>query len=246
MGARNYHTIRKTIPVIANIWYYCMTSLGNIQTLGEEYTGTIRIGRNNRIPSKLMQTLWLILFIGGEPLLERLLNTVKNKVLASKTVTQNGKSVLLKCIDFVKEQKPTLTRIHHSIFYTNGKYYNISNRIMGIRYVLLRQWLQDDTFTGSFNLLGQISLFYILFNCIHQLFLTNTTGNISENVINVATVSRKMCVLCAENIKSPCATSCGHIFCWTCIHDSLSYQKSCPICRESVNPSRIIFLQNYL
>ncbi|KAJ8931509.1 hypothetical protein NQ314_015582 [Rhamnusium bicolor] len=221
MGARNFHKMRKTIPVIANVWYYLMTSLGNLQTLGEEYTG-------------------------GEPLLERLLKFSKIVIIQSTTLTQDAKSVLLRCIDFVKEQRLMLTRIHHSVFYIRGKYYNISNRIMGIHYVLLRQWLQDDSFTGSFNILGNLSLFYILFNYVHQLLTNRKNINVSENITYSSIVSKKICVLCAEHTKSPCATPCGHIFCWNCIYDSLSYQKSCPICRENVNPSRIIFLQNYV
>ncbi|XP_018578337.1 peroxisome biogenesis factor 10-like, partial [Anoplophora glabripennis] len=215
-----------------------------IQTLGEEYTGTIRVDQDGHIPSKMVQTLWLILYIGGEPLLERLLSSSKNKISKSTALREEAKSFLLRCIDFIKERKSTVARIHQSIFYTNGKYYNLSNRLMGIRYVLLRQWLQDDTFTGSFNLLGHISLFYILFNFIHQL-LFNHDRNVSENFPVSSSTSNRTCVLCAENMKSPCATTCGHVFCWTCIYESLSYQKSCPVCRENISSSRIIFLQNY-
>lgn len=52
---RNSHNSSKDIPILATIWYYCMTSLGNLQTLGEEYTGTIRVDRNNKIPSKMVR-----------------------------------------------------------------------------------------------------------------------------------------------------------------------------------------------
>lgn len=54
MGARNYHNMRKIIPRVANVWYYLMTSLGNFQTLGEEYTGTIRVTEDGHIPSKMV------------------------------------------------------------------------------------------------------------------------------------------------------------------------------------------------
>ncbi|KAJ8976125.1 hypothetical protein NQ317_019390 [Molorchus minor] len=243
MGPRNYHNIRKIIPVAVNAWYYYMTSFRNLQTLGEEYTGTIRVDRNNKIPSKPVQALWMVLFIGGEPLLERFLEALKNKISKSVTLTENAKSFLFKCIDFTKDQKSTLARIHHSLFYIDGKYYNISNRV----FVSNIQWLQDDTFTGSFNILGHISLFYILFNFIHRLMSgsRNTSGNIPENIACASTTSTKICVLCADTIKSPCATYCGHIFCWNCIYDSLKYQKFCPVCRENINSSRIVFLQNY-
>ncbi|KAJ8921942.1 hypothetical protein NQ315_008576 [Exocentrus adspersus] len=245
MGARSYHKMRKIVPRLAYTWYYLMTSLGNLQTLGEEYTGTIRVTENGAIPSKMIQTLWLILYIGGEPLLDRLLSSSKDKISKSTSLRQDAKSFLLKSIDFIRDQKPTISRIHHSIFYTNGKYYNISNRLTGIKYVLLRQWLQDDSFTGSFNLLGHLSLFYILFSFVHQFYSGRSNGDISENIPISKTTSNKMCVLCSDSIKSPCATTCGHVFCWTCIYESLSYQKLCPVCREGISPSRVIFLQNY-
>lgn len=55
IGSRNSHKISKNTQVLANIWYYFITSIGNIQTLGEEYTGIIRLGCNNNIPSKLVK-----------------------------------------------------------------------------------------------------------------------------------------------------------------------------------------------
>lgn len=65
MGTRNYHKLNTTVPVVANIWYYFMTSLSKIQTLGEEYTGTIRVNNKNQIPHKsvrLYKVMYLELF----------------------------------------------------------------------------------------------------------------------------------------------------------------------------------------
>lgn len=53
-GTRNLNELRRSVPVIAKIWYYLVTSLSNLQTLGEEYTGTIRVTGNNRLPTKFV------------------------------------------------------------------------------------------------------------------------------------------------------------------------------------------------
>lgn len=54
IGSRNPHKISKNIPLLASLWYYFITSVGNLQTLGEEYTGTIRLDKNKKIPSKMV------------------------------------------------------------------------------------------------------------------------------------------------------------------------------------------------
>lgn len=53
-GTRHYHTTQRILPALANGWYYFMTTLGNIQTLGEEYTGTLRFDERS-IPSKTVR-----------------------------------------------------------------------------------------------------------------------------------------------------------------------------------------------
>ncbi|XP_019874179.1 peroxisome biogenesis factor 10 [Aethina tumida] len=243
LGPRNYQ-LRQTAPIVANAWYYLITSLGNVQTLGEEYTGTIRLTKQNTIPTKLVHSMWLLLYVGGEPLLERLILKLKSDITNSTSLTHQAQAVFLGILNFLSSNKSNLKRIHQALFYINGRYYNVSNRITGIRYGLVRPWLKDDTFSGSFNCLGYISLFYTLFSIVHDL-LTSHSGN-SETLSLNYTSSTKCCPLCTENLKSASATPCGHIFCWTCIHDSLAYQKCCPICREDISPNRIYYLQNYM
>lgn len=81
--------------------------------------------------------MWLILHVGGEPLLDRLLSSTKVKITKSTTLTKEAKSALLKCIDFLIEEKPSLKRLHNSLFYIDGRFYNISNRMVGIHYVFI-------------------------------------------------------------------------------------------------------------
>lgn len=54
-GQNNYNQIRKLLPCLTTAWYYLMTSLSNLQTLGEEYAGLIRLGSNNKIPAKYVR-----------------------------------------------------------------------------------------------------------------------------------------------------------------------------------------------
>lgn len=242
-GFVDYGRIRKIVPLLAKAWYYYFTSLNNLQTLGEEYSGTLRFTNQNKIPNKLLQTCWLVLYVGGESLYDRLLEHLKSNIKSSDSLTEEARIKLTNVIAFLKENKVLIFRLHYSFFYIYGTYYNISNRITGIKYVLLRQWMQDDSSRYSFRILGNISLVYLIYLLIRKgssFKLDDDQDDLTRN----SSVGM-MCSLCTENRKNTCSTPCGHLFCWDCIYESLNYQQYCPICRDVVNPSRIIHLQNY-
>ena len=44
---------------------------------------------------------------------------------------------------------------------------------------------------------------------------------------------QRKCTLCLELMKDPSVTTCGHVFCWTCVTDWLREQPMCPLCRQS-------------
>lgn len=49
----SYHSVKKFLPNIAAAWYYTLTALSNRQTLGEEYTGILRVNSKGQvIPSR--------------------------------------------------------------------------------------------------------------------------------------------------------------------------------------------------
>ncbi|KAK5650709.1 hypothetical protein RI129_001738 [Pyrocoelia pectoralis] len=242
LGFKNYKRLRNTVPALTNIWYYYLTSYGKLQTLGEEYTGIVRFTRQNKIPTKFTQLLWILFYVGGEPLYDRFLEKLKRSIKNSKSLTHNARIKLINLINYLKENKVVLLRLHYSIFYIYGKYYNVSNRMLGIKYILLRQWLQDDSSTQSFNILGKASLVYLVYVLMRGIYLQR--DDVDESTIRSYSNSA-VCSLCTENRKDTCATSCGHLFCWKCIYESLNYQQFCPICREVIHPSRIIHLQNY-
>jgi peroxin-10 len=45
--------------------------------------------------------------------------------------------------------------------------------------------------------------------------------------------SNRKCTLCLEEMKDPSVTTCGHVFCWTCIGDWAREKPECPLCRQS-------------
>jgi peroxin-10 len=45
--------------------------------------------------------------------------------------------------------------------------------------------------------------------------------------------ANRKCTLCLDEMKDPSVTTCGHVFCWTCIGDWAREKPECPLCRQS-------------
>lgn len=52
------------------------------------------------------------------------------------------------------------------------------------------------------------------------------------------------CTLCLEPFRDPSVTTCGHVFCWTCIQDWVREKAECPLCRQAILPQKILPLRS--
>ena len=55
--------------------------------------------------------------------------------------------------------------------------------------------------------------------------------------------NQRKCTLCLEPFRDPSVTTCGHVFCWTCVQDWVKEKAECPLCRQSVLPQKILPLR---
>jgi peroxin-10 len=59
----------------------------------------------------------------------------------------------------------------------------------------------------------------------------------------IPTPQQRKCTLCLEPMRDPSVTTCGHVFCWTCIQDWVREKAECPLCRQSVRAQKVIPLR---
>ena len=56
-------------------------------------------------------------------------------------------------------------------------------------------------------------------------------------------MQQRKCTLCLEESKNPSVTTCGHVFCWTCIKDWIKEKPECPLCRQSIQAQHVLPLR---
>ncbi|OUM63518.1 hypothetical protein PIROE2DRAFT_9938 [Piromyces sp. E2] len=212
-GTRKFIKYENKITLISRFLYYILTSILGNQTLGEEYCEIIPINNSTKTPpSKLLQKL------------------TKSSNHQAKNITPTKSDTLKK---FTHNQIPKLKilfekyiyAVHISIFYINGRYYEISKRLFNNRYIFTRQ-LKKNEDKNKYEALGYIILFEIfikLFKNSKSLLLNvdedednEKNENIPEqyNHLPEEEKTQRKCTLCLEFCKDISVTNCGHVFCW--------------------------------
>lgn len=247
--------------LLMELAYHGFASYRNLQTLGEEYTGIIQIdSKYIALPSKLLQLISIVMEYAGEQLLVKLIKNVEHEIDRNDEIRPEAKIQLRRCCSFLLHAIPYVQAMHQTWFYLNGGKYQISRRLTGINYVLIRHWLNIKHSVYGYKVLGVISSLQLMLvfaaflkQIIRNKQVTKATiekvNRLRDRVELSATTTQNIesmpkCILCLESRRDTCATVCGHLFCWPCIMDWLDQKEECPVCREKMKKSTIVYLMN--
>ncbi|KAK2158339.1 hypothetical protein LSH36_172g00007 [Paralvinella palmiformis] len=267
-GARVWLRWRQELDLVADLGYFGLTTCAGFQTLGEEYVNMIQVDETLRkVPSFWRRGFMILLQVTAPYMIDRCLSYIEKQLRVNppNSLTPEARTVLLKTIPVVRHTVTILHRCHLALFYMKGIFYHIAKRFTNIHYILVR-----DGGTGArsgYRILGWLSVIQLAFTLIQNIYnwslRQNTEHQSSHNTgllvdhqpvkelvqygdaVEKSTDASLKCVLCLGNrIQSTC-TPCGHLFCWQCITEWCSNKSECPLCRESFQMSRLIYLQNY-
>ncbi|KAF1943402.1 hypothetical protein EJ02DRAFT_453306 [Clathrospora elynae] len=64
-----------------------------------------------------------------------------------------------------------------------------------------------------------------------------------EQTLGWIGAANRKCTLCLEEMRDPSVTTCGHVFCWTCICDWAREKPECPLCRQACAVQHVLPLR---
>uniref|UniRef100_A0A914V6G6 RING-type E3 ubiquitin transferase n=1 Tax=Plectus sambesii TaxID=2011161 RepID=A0A914V6G6_9BILA len=263
-GPRVWIRYYREVAVAAELVYYATTTLSGLQTLGEEYLSLVQVSDIGRrvVPSFGRRLLFVLLHVFGPYLSERALKSLESRLTLEGTVfgvepNPIARQSLTSLFRWLSRHSTTLSRLHLALFYIFGVYYHLSKRLTGIRYVSLRPQTSVNALR-LFRILGYLTIGQV---CVgvglwltdqildaqkkSTLLKTSPQSNVEEAPQRRSLTNRAFqCSVCLETAKAPACTPCGHLFCWDCVIEQAALSGTCPHCRATVAPSRVVPLFN--
>lgn len=236
MGNKTWNKYSGHVTKASQLLYGYLTTLKDLQTLGEEYTGIVQVDDTYmKIPLKLYQITCILLGAYGENIVMTIFNNLKKSIADNKSLKPEAKQNILKLITLVQWSLPIIKDLHQGWFFLGGQHYNIEKWLMAINYVSSVPGASPPS-----NLLRPLCIptfVRAVLNAVNNFPVFDKAG-VKDPKSSAADAAA--CPGCLEPNVTPCALPCGHVLCNDCGRSS----NTCFLCRAPYSPRRTVPLQN--
>ncbi|CAG9792756.1 unnamed protein product [Diatraea saccharalis] len=225
---------------ISSILYKSFTTLKDLQTLGEEYSGIVQVDDTyHKLPTFYNRLCSMLLSTFGSSLTSKLLRHCEKSVERNPYLKPEAQNACLVALRALNSLIPQIENIHRAMSYINGGPLQIGKTVAGIDYVHVRP--AAAAHYAHLRLLGIVTLLHAFVSCGQSVYQAKKHME-QVNDMPSEVDSSKSCVACLEEIVQPCVLPCGHIFCFGCSYGAL---EMCALCRSPFRKNMVVPLMNY-
>lgn len=229
----------KAVP-ISSLLYKSFTTLKDLQTLGEEYSGIVQVDESyHRLPSYWNRLTSILLSAFGENLTRRFFHRLEKQVEQNYSLRPEAQNLFLVALRTLSNIIPQFISIHRALSYINGGSLQIGKTVTGIDYVHVRP--AAAAYYMHLRLLGIVTLLHAVITCGQNFYMAKKYVDQLSELPNEVD-NGKSCAACLEEMFQPCVLHCGHIFCMQCCYGALD---SCALCRTPFIKSNVVPLMNF-
>lgn len=128
----------KATPLSA-LLYKTFTTLKDLQTLGEEYSGIVQVDDSyHKLPSYSARLLSILLSAFGENLTKILLKHAEKQIEQNASLRPEAQNTFIIILKALGNIIPQVETIHRALCYINGGPLQIGKMVAGIDYVQVR------------------------------------------------------------------------------------------------------------
>ncbi|KAJ3110046.1 peroxisome biogenesis factor 10 [Physocladia obscura] len=238
---------RARLATLADLIYFAVTTGAGVQTLGEEYAGIMQIDRRSKsVPRRMSQFALIAVHCASPYLGDWILQACKCGATfdARHQETDSIRSRLAHLLAHISRWTlshernirtivPLISSLHLAAFYLSGRVYEVSKRIMGRDYVLMRQLSQGEAENaGGYEILGVLILVRLVVHGLHAAYsayssFVDSDDNDDDDDSNEKSESAKRNTSINEN-KNPLDETQNDVV----IEPVIGGSKKCILCLE--------------